>query len=383
LNEKTKVALVGCNSYDEVAVAAAVKRGLELIGGMDAFIHPGEKIVLKPNILVGDAPDKVVSPHPAVFKAAAELAKTVTTNLTYGDSPGFGKPVGQMMKAQYCQVAKDLNIPLADFENGQEVHFPDSPFIKQFVLANGVLEADGLISLSKFKTHQLTRITGPIKNQFGCIPGTLKAEFHIKLPNALDFARMLVCLTLYVRPRVYIVDGITAMEGNGPRGGNPVNMNVLMFSKDPVALEVVMCRMIVLNPDFVPTIKPGQDWGLGTAQMQDIELVGDPLEPFINNNFKVVRAPVKPVTDTTFVPFLRNMIAARPVIDPTMCNQCGTCVHHCPAKPKAVDWHSGDRSQTPTYKYSRCIRCFCCQELCPQLAISVKIPLLGKLLEAL
>ncbi|HMD87665.1 MAG TPA: DUF362 domain-containing protein, partial [Anaerolineaceae bacterium] len=299
MNEKSKVALVRCESYDDFVVEDAMKRGLELIGGMASFIRSGEKIVLKPNILVGDHPDKAISPHPMVFKAAAESAKTVTSHLTYGDSPGFGRPVGQLMKAQYCQIANDLNIPLADFENGQEVHFQDSPFIKQFVLANGVLEANGLISLSKFKTHSLTRITGPIKNQFGCIPGTLKAEFHIKLPNALDFARMLVCLNLYIRPRLYIVDGIIAMEGNGPRAGNPVHMNVLMFSKDPIALEAVMCRMIALNPDFVPTIKPGQDWGLGTAQMQDIELVGDPLEPFINNNFNVVRAPVKPVTDTT------------------------------------------------------------------------------------
>jgi Uncharacterized conserved protein len=383
LNEKSKVALVSCTSYDEMAVSAAVKRGLELIGGMDSFIHSGEKIILKPNILVGDSPEKVISPHPQVFKAVAELAKTVTTNLTYGDSPGFGKPVGQLMKAGYCQIAKDLDIPLADFENGKEVHFQDSPFIKQFVLANGVLEANGLISLSKFKTHQLTRITGPIKNQFGCIPGTLKAEFHIKLPNALDFAKMLVCLNLYIKPRLYIVDGIIAMEGNGPRGGSPVKMYVLLFSKDPVALEAVMCRLINLNPDFVPTIKPGQDWGLGTALPQEIELVGDPLEPFINKDFKVVRAPVKPVTDSTFVPALRNLIAPRPVIDKALCNQCGTCVHHCPAKPKAVDWHDGDRSKTPTYKYTRCIRCFCCQELCPQLAISVKIPLLGRLLEAL
>ena len=383
LNEKSKVALVSCSSYDEPAVAEAVKRGLELIGGMDTFIHPGEKIVLKPNILVGDAPDKVISPHPFVFKAVAESAKTVTTNLTYGDSPGFGKPIGQMMKAQYCQVANDLAIPLADFENGKEVHYPDSPFTTQFVLANGVLEAEGLISLSKFKTHQLTRMTGPIKNQFGCIPGTLKAEYHIKLPNALDFAKMLVCLTLYIRPRLYIVDGIIAMEGNGPRGGTPVKMNALLFSKDPVALEAVMCRLIDLNPDFVPTIKPGQDWGLGTARPEEIELVGDPLEPFINKNFKVVRAPVKPVTDTTFVPFVRNLIVPRPVIDPVLCNQCGTCVHHCPASPKAVDWHDGDRAKVPTYKYSRCIRCFCCQELCPQLAISVRTPLLGRLLESL
>ncbi|MBE0697884.1 MAG: hypothetical protein IH586_13260, partial [Anaerolineaceae bacterium] len=58
-------------------------------------------------------------------------------------------------------------------------------------------------------------------------------------------------------------------------------------------------------------------------------------------------------------------------------------VKHCPAQPKAVDWHTGDKSKSPTYKYERCIRCFCCQELCPELAISVKTPLLGKLLRSI
>jgi Pyruvate/2-oxoacid:ferredoxin oxidoreductase delta subunit len=243
-----------------------------------------------------------------------------------------------------------------------------------------VLDSEGLISIAKFKTHQLTRITGPVKNQFGCVPGILKTEFHLKLPNPLDFAKMLVCIDLYIRPRLYIVDGIMAMEGNGPRGGTPVNMKVLLFSKDPLAAEAVMCRLIDLNPEFVPTMKPGKEWGLGTYLPEEIELVGDPIEPLINKSFKVVRAPVKAVTSSTSVSFIKNLVSPRPVIDPEKCNKCGTCVKVCPANPKAVDWHDGDRKKVPTYKYERCIRCFCCQEMCPDHAISVQTPFLGKLI---
>src|SRR5512133_152839 len=132
---KSRVALVRCDAYDEQAVDKAVQRGLELLGGMAQFIHPGEQILLKPNILVGDAPEKLVSPHPTVFKAVARLAKTVTANLTYGDSSGAGKPLAHARKACLAEVAEALDIPLADFENGREVHFKESPFIKHFTLA--------------------------------------------------------------------------------------------------------------------------------------------------------------------------------------------------------------------------------------------------------
>jgi len=333
---KSRVALVRCSVYEESAVFSAVQRGIDLLGGMASFIQPGEKIVLKPNVLVGEAPEKLVGPHPLVFKAVAQLAQVVTPNLSFGDSPSFGKPATHMQKAGLAQCAEALGIPLADFENGQQVHFKDSPSVKHFVLANGVLNADGLISISKFKTHQLTRITGAIKNQFGCVPGPLKAEFHIKLPNPLDFARMLVVLNLYIRPRPYIVDGITAMEGNGPRNGDPVNLNVLLFSQDPVALEAVMCRLIDLDPEVVPTMKPGREWGLGTYLPEEIEWVGDPPEQFIHKAFNVVRAPVRPVTNSTVVPVLRNLISPRPVIDAAQCNQCGTCVRACPATPRPL-----------------------------------------------
>lgn len=378
---KSQVALVRCETYDEAEVYASVKRGLDLLGGLESLIKPGEKIVLKPNILIGDAPEKLIGPHPFVFKAIGRLACDISPNVSYGDSSSFGRPRSQARRAQLSQCAEALGIPLADFENGREVHFTDSPFIKRFTLANGVLDADGLISIGKFKTHQLTRITGAIKNQFGCVPGMLKAEYHVKLHDPHDFGKMLVCLNLYIRPRLYVMDGVMAMEGNGPRGGKPAKLNVLLFSADPIALDATICRIIDLNPEFVPTSKPGQDWGLGTYLSEEIEIVGDPLASFVNRKFKAVRAPVKSVTSpsgaiTTF----KNLISPRPVIEAVKCGQCGVCVKMCPVTPKAVDWRNGDKLKPPVHTYERCIRCFCCQELCPEHAIRVETPPLGRLL---
>jgi uncharacterized protein (DUF362 family)/NAD-dependent dihydropyrimidine dehydrogenase PreA subunit len=378
---QSKVAVVRCESYDEAVVYEAVKRGVDLLGGMEQFIRPGEKILLKPNILVGDTPEKAISPHPTVFKAVGRLTQALTSALTYGDSPGFGKPSAQAKRPGLAAVAETLGIPLADFENGREVVFADSPFIKHFTFANGALDADGIVSISKFKAHGFMIITGAVKNQFGCIPGTYKAEFHIKTPNPLDFGKMLVCLNLYLKPRLYIMDGIIAMEGNGPRGGDPVKMNVLLLSADPVALDATLCRLIDLNPEFVPTIPPGKAWGLGTYLPGEIELVGDPVEPLVNKAFIVSRAPVKAATTPSgTVTLFKNLVSPRPVINPEKCIRCGICVNMCPVSPKAVDWHDGDKTKPPTHKYERCIRCFCCQEMCPERAITVQTPWLGRVL---
>ena len=133
----SKVALVHCSTYyDEGAVAAAVARGIELIGGMPAFVKPSESIVLKPNVLVGRAPEKQIGPHPFVFKAVARQVQAVTSKITYGDSPSAGKPIAHMRRAGYDDVARQLGIELGDFDGGREVHFPDSPFLKHFTLAN-------------------------------------------------------------------------------------------------------------------------------------------------------------------------------------------------------------------------------------------------------
>jgi len=378
---KSPVALVRCAEYDEYGVNEAVQRGIDLLGGMNQFIRPGERIVLKPNILVGDDPNKLVGPHPWFFKAIAQAAQKVTGQLSYGDSPGFGKPLAQARKAGLQEVAEGLGIPLADFEHGREVEYKESPFLKYFTLANGVLDADGLISIAKMKTHGITRITGAVKNQFGCVPGLLKGQFHVKMPNPHDFARMLVVLNLYIRPRLYGMDGIVAMEGNGPRGGSPRAMRVLLFSPDPVALDATVCRLINLQPEFVPTSLPGQKWGLGTFRDSDIELLGDRLEDFVCQTFDVVRRPVPQMSQTSQYAFVRNLTSTRPVIDHAKCGLCGTCVRVCPVDPKSVNWHDGDKLIPPSFKYDRCIRCFCCQEMCPDHAISIQTPLLAKLVQ--
>lgn len=376
----SKVALIRCNTYDEDTVKTAVESGLRLLGGPERFAGPGEKILLKPNLLVGDPPEKCVTTHPSVFGAVAECFMTTGSIISYGDSPAMGGLKKAAKKAGLMAVAENLGLTLADFSSGEEIFFKDGRQNKKFVIAKGVLDSDGVISLPKLKTHGLERLTGCIKNQFGCIPGMLKGEYHVKLPDATDFAKMLVDLNRFVNPRLYIMDGIRAMEGNGPRGGTPVNMNVLLFSEDPVALDATVCRLIDLNPEYVPTTRFGMESGAGTYLEEEIELLGDDIAGFKTNAFDVKRKPVRPFKQKGFYRFLNNRLVEKPYIATERCTQCGTCVHVCPANPKAVNWPEGDKSKVPVYTYDDCIRCYCCQELCPESAVMLKKPLLRKIL---
>ena len=376
---KSRVATIRCDTYEDYQVLAAIQKGVDMLGGITAFAKPGERIVLKPNILIGSDPDKHVTTHPAVFRAVGGLLKDAGAIVLYGDSPSFGKSGLHLRRSGIKQVGDELGFGVADFDSGRQVSHVDALLVKKFIVANGVLDNDGLVSLPKFKTHGLVRFTGAVKNQFGCIPGLMKSQYHVKLPDPYDFATMLVDLNTLIKPRLYIMDGIVAMEGNGPRSGKLKRLNVLLLSSDPIALDATACRIAHLDPEIVPTSKPGEKAGLGTYRVENIELVGEALESFVDTSFEVNRTPPVSSSGGRLRVFLKNRITQRPVIHKAKCTYCGTCITMCSVKPKAIDWHKGDDSKPPRYDYNRCIRCYCCQETCPEGAIYLSTPLLGKI----
>ena len=371
----SRVAVVRCDTYEPAAVDAAVARGLELVGGAARFVRAGERIVLKPNLLVASAPEKAVTTHPTVFSAVARRLAAEGADLVWGDSPGFGSGEGAGRKAGIAEAAATLGIAPADFATGRVVSFTDGRLIKQFTIAEGVASADGLVSLPKLKTHALTRMTGAVKNQFGCVPGMIKGEFHTKMPDAERFCQMLVDLNRLVAPRLVVMDAVVGMEGNGPRGGDPRQIGVIMVSDDPVAVDALGCRIMALDPALVGTCVWGERWELGA--MTDIEVVGDEL-PVIED-YVVNRAPASTTRGLGSLAGKR-LLAPRPYVIAERCTKCGTCVAVCPVDPKAVDWVEGDKTRPPAHDYDRCIRCYCCQEMCPERAIEVKTPPLGRLI---
>jgi len=370
----SKVALIRCESYEHEEVKTSVQRGLDLLGGAGAFAAPGEKILLKPNLIMAVPPERQATTNPVVFRAVCGIFQAAGVDLCYGDSPGRGAAedeAGESARATgLFDVANELNIPLADFINGRDINTG----AREFFVANGALDCDGIISLPKLKTQGFLKLTGAVKNQFGCIPGRRKGAYHQQIQRPADFARMLIDLNMFLKPRLYIMDGITAMEGNGPMSGDPKQMNVLLLSADPIALDATVCRLVDVNPEYSYTVSLGMQAGHGTYLSEEITLLGDDLESLISRDFNINRNPISNVRGAGVFSFGNDAGVPKPYITSEKCLRCGVCIDMCPISPKALSWQDDSREQPPTYDYGRCIRCFCCQELCPHGAISIIDP---------
>ena len=377
---RSQVAVVRCETYDPDVVTGALKRGVELLGGLDRFIRPGERILLKPNILAGDGPEKAVTTHPSVLAGCVKLFREGGATVAFGDSPGLENAVHAAKHSGLLEAGVKSGAEPGEFSAGGPLSNPRGRFVSSFPVAQAVHECDGIVNLPKMKTHQLTRITGAVKNLFGCIPGKRKALYHVQFQDVMDFSGFLAELNLRLQPRLHVMDGIVAMEGDGPRSGDPKPMNVLIMSDDPVAVDATFCRLVDLDPEFVPTTVAGQRAGLGRYQDDEIETVGDPIEALVRKDFRLIRKPVYSNATYTYFNAIKGLVVPRPVIDPDKCVRCGMCVSSCPVPGKALRFRNGDRDRPPEYHYDMCIRCFCCHEMCPHRAIYRETPLLGKIL---
>ena len=425
-SEKTvsKVALVRCNTYDRKEVKNAVAKAIDALGGFDALFGEREcasgrlaplskesKLVLKPNLLAKATPEKACTTHYEVFRAAGELLQEAGyNNLVYGDSPGNPLLSGEKA-AEACgikDVAQELGIPTGNFDQGVEVEFEDGRVTKKFVLCKEIADivnadrdkareggdagfaAGGVINLCKMKTHQLERVTGAVKNTLGCVYGVNKAAFHAQYATAETFAKMLADLNRLVVPRLHIMDGIVAMEGNGPGSGDPTPMYLILASTDPVALDATFCHLVYLDEELVPTHRAGIEAGVGHGDDEDITVIAIDV-PMIpdgteltldevavkcgDKNFNVQRSREYKGGINYMRPFAW-LLEKKPSVIRNRCVGCGVCVETCPLEKKAIKL-GPDR--TPVYDFSKCIKCYCCQEMCPEKAISVKKSLLARI----
>ncbi|TYO98286.1 uncharacterized protein (DUF362 family) [Geothermobacter ehrlichii] len=358
-----RVSLRHLAGYRRQEVRSALEELLAPLGGMEAFVSPGQKVLLKPNMLAGKAPEKAVTTHPEIVRAAIDLVRRAGGVVSVGDSPGLGNPRQVASKCGILQVIEETQARFAPFAESVPVRIEGGTF-HQLELARDILEADVVINLPKLKTHQMMGLTCAVKNLFGAVVGMRKPQLHLQAgTDKAFFARMLLDLADRVAPALTIVDGITGMEGNGPGNGDPVALGLLLAGRDPVAVDTVAAHLLGLDERAVWTWRVARKTGRAGSRLQDVDLVGPPLETLRPARFRPARQ-----TDVNFglPPWLKKRLkrslTAFPAIDHQRCVRCGHCVRHCPPGAMAL-------TGQVVIDLDRCIRCFCCQELCPHAAI--------------
>lgn len=366
------VSLIRCPEYEPAMVEEALCRALEPLGGIERFVKPGDRVLLKLNLLMRKNPADAVTTHPVFAEALARIVQRAGGIVTIADSPG-GPYNETLLKTVYkgcgiTDVAQRLGVNLNFDTSYQEVPFPEGKQAAAFQIIKPVLDADKIITVPKLKTHMMTFYSGAVKNLFGCIPGLFKAEYHFSMPKQADFCNMLLDLCECVKPTLAVMDGIWGMEGQGPSGGIARQFGAVLASASPYALDLAATRMVGITPEEAPTVSLALERGLCE---REIALAGDPMDelqitdlvkpPLGTPDFLKRRWLPAPVSNA-----LNRWLSPRPEFDYQTCVGCGECVRCCPAKALTLT------DNRPILETDKCIKCFCCQELCPKRAINAR-----------
>lgn len=373
-----QVGISKCESYDYNKVLEEVTY---LLSNLDVLkqLKPG-RVLLKTNLLKKNKPEDGVTTHPFIVEGVARYLIQRGFTVIIGDSPGgpFNKMI---LKSVYeasgiAKVAERCGCELNYNTDVIEVKPPNAMLINNLKLVKAFTEVDYVVSCAKLKTHTMMTYTGAVKNLFGMIPGVTKADYHLKMNDPDNFANMLIDICDYIKPVFSIIDGVQAMEGEGPSAGDIRDLGLILVGDNPFELDLVACNIVGIKN--VPTNIHAQARGLVSKEIDDIVFYGVPrtdlaVEPFklpgsTHVNFVEDRIPAYVVN------FLLDKIRPYPKVIDSKCIGCGVCAKNCPAKViQIVD----KKAKIDT---SLCIRCFCCHELCPEQAIGIKRSVLHRLI---
>ncbi|MFH1269711.1 MAG: DUF362 domain-containing protein, partial [Candidatus Omnitrophota bacterium] len=277
------VSIVRCRDYEPGRVLEATRKALDLLGGISAFIPAGSRVLVKPNLLMSKEPESGIDTHPEVVRAVIKILKGINCSIFLGDGPStWGKylenPDEVYEKSGMKRVCREEGVELVYFEN--------KCWKRNLPLATWLDKCDRVVNLPKFKTHDLMVLTGAIKNLFGFVWKIHKTELHKKHYCVDDFAGVLVDIYEEVRPSLTVIDGIVAMEGDGPGTSGKLRSAGLLFAgKDCVALDSILALIMGIEPKDVLSTREAAARGLGIADIKSISVAGERLEDVIGEPF--------------------------------------------------------------------------------------------------
>ena len=275
------VALVQSTEYGTEQIEAAVRHAVDLLGGMSRFVQPGQRVLMKPNLLQGGDPAKAIITHPTVVRAVVKLAQEAGGLVLIADNP-FIPPVNERgwdslyERSGYAAIAAETGAELNNSIVPQQRPHPEGSLIKLVDTSSFLSEADVVISVPKLKTHDQTEMTCAIK-----------AGYHVKLQTADRFANMLLDLVSFVQPALTVMDAVVGMDGDGPSAGQPFPIGAILAAPDPVELDVASLGLVGRKPTSVPTVAEAVARGWTTGRTSDLEVLGEDLATMAVSGFRL------------------------------------------------------------------------------------------------
>ena len=381
---KPDVVIVPCADYSAGETRTALERVLAPLGGLD-WVTPGMNIAVKVNLVKPISLEKAATTHPGLLCALVGLLAERGADVVVGDSPGglyTAAHVNRVYAAAGMEAVERCGGRLNQNFGERTARFPEGRVCREFQYTAYLDEADAVIDFCKLKTHGMMAMTCGAKNMFGTVPGTRKPEYHFRYPDPRDFARMLVDLDEYFKPRLTIVDAVDCMEGNGPTGGTPRHMGAVVAGESPHKVDLVCAGLIGLRREEVPTLEAALERGLIPATAEELNVEGDPavfaipdFQRIATGNSHLFRGDGTSLRKRLKGAAMEKLLAQRPQVKPAKCVGCGVCRNVCPADAIAM------RGGTPHINRKKCIRCFCCQEFCPESAMMVRRTAVARLLD--
>jgi len=369
----TKVAIERCGAYEPEELYAALKKAAL---AADFPSATGKTVLLKPNIVMDSAPAKAVTTHPVFLEAVIRLVREWgASRILVGDSPGLHGPNFTAKGCGLGEAAKRSGAEWVDFTRHTfELNCPEGKIQQRFTVSKILQSVDWVISLPKLKNHQLMYYTGAMKNIFGFVPSVTKSSYHVRYPSRESFASMIVDLNVAVKPMYAFMDAVIAMEGPGPSAGTPKQVGLVLASANLLAMDVAASTVVGYPPQLIPVNREALARQIWLNDFSEIEYTLLKPEEVMVRDF--IKIPFKK-TGNQLLDFitpgpLKKLMPNRnplPVINYNVCLCCEDCVKICASNAIKPTTRSG--AKRIEIDKDRCIRCYCCHEICPVKAIKI------------
>jgi uncharacterized protein (DUF362 family)/Pyruvate/2-oxoacid:ferredoxin oxidoreductase delta subunit len=370
-NMNNKVAVRSCKEYKVEEVYNHISDIYKITDGPEV---QGKRVLVKPNILIDDDPAKCISTHPVVVEAMIRFLQSKGATVLVGDSSAVHTPKFKGEKSGIFKVCETTGAKWVNFM----IHPVEKKLRKGNIrIAAVVDQVDLIISLPKFKNHELVYFTGAIKNTLGLVPGFTKAKQHALHQNRNRFGEFLVDLNEAVTPDYFLMDGIMGMEGPGPGGGFPIAIGLLLGSTNPLAIDITASRIAGYDPIVVPTSRTALFRKKWLQSKEDISYDGPEINSLIMEGFKKIPVSSNNNIALQFVMKrikLLKKLERRPVFIHDNCTGCQKCVNICPVQ--AIQPLPSKKTYI-VLTDSKCIRCFCCSEVCVDNAVEIRRKVFG------